>query len=157
VLWTSEPGPISTGILALGDEIVLADAAGVLRRFEQASGKLRGSIALGHAFKGPPVSLGAGRLLVSGDRAIACVDLRAGRVVWKREMRISSSRPYVRGGAVLAATPQGELIAFRVADGLPLWTRSFQGTIHGIGYDDRTLYIGTEEGMVHAYRRGMAR
>ena len=56
----------------------------------------------------------------------------------------------------MAATVHGELLAFRAGDGLPLWSRVFTGMIRGIGHDDRTLYLGTQEGMVYAYARRAA-
>jgi hypothetical protein len=54
---------------------------------------------------------------------------------------------------VLAATTSGDLVAFRARDGVPLWSHAFTGIIRGVGQDDRTLYAGTQQGMIHAYQR----
>ena len=153
VLWTRVlASPISGGILAIGDELLVADADGSLHRLDQATGKERAAIPLGTVFQGPPVAIGDSLVLLAGDDAIACLELGTGRVRWKHEARLSSSRPYVWRGSVLIATVKGDLTALRARDGVPLWTHPFQGIIRGIGHDDRTLYLGTQEGMLYAYR-----
>jgi outer membrane protein assembly factor BamB len=58
---------------------------------------------------------------------------------------------------VLAATVKGDLLAFRARDGMPLWSHPFAGKIRGIGQDNRTLYLGTQEGMLYAYARSPLR
>ena len=153
-LWSCSVGAaISTGPLALGHELVLADENGTVHRIDQASGAIRAAIPVGGIFTGSPVALGDSLVLLAGDDAIACMDLAAARVRWTRALRVSSSRPYVWRGSVLVATTKGELIALRAEDGMPLWTHTFKGIIRGIGQDDRTLYVGTQQGMIYAYRR----
>lgn len=156
-VWTRVLGAgISTGILAIGDELVLADEQGVIHRLDQTSGAVRADIAVGDTFKGPPIMVADSLLVLAGDRAIACLDLVAARVRWTHTLSLSSSRPYLWRGAVVAATVKGELFAFRARDGMPLWSRAFVGKIRGIGQDDRTLYLGTQEGMIYAYEQGTA-
>ena len=155
-LWTRPLGAaISTGILAIGDELVLADEHGTVHRLDQTTGAARTVIPLGDTFKGPPITVGDSLVVFAGDRAIVCLDLATARVRWTRIFAsLSSSRPYLWRGAVLAATVKGELVAFRASDGMPLWSHAFVGKIRGIGHDDRTLYLGTQEGMIYAYTRG---
>lgn len=154
VLWTRSLGStISTGILAIGDELVVGDDSGAVHRLERATGSPRRSIRVGSVFQGQPLALGDSLVVLLGRDALACVDLRGSRVRWKRHMSFSSSRPYLRQGSVIAATAEGDLVAFRARDGLPLWTRAFEGLVRGIGQDDRALYVGTEEGWVSAYPR----
>lgn len=157
-LWTRPLGAtISTGILAMGDELVLADQHGSIHRLDQTTGAVRASILVGDTFHGPPITIGDSLVVFAGDRAIVCVDLAAARVRWTRTLaRLSSSRPYLWRGSVLAATVKGELFAFRAGDGMPFWSRAFVGMIRGIGQDDRTLYLGTQEGMIYAHTRGRA-
>jgi outer membrane protein assembly factor BamB len=156
VLWTRPVGSaISTGVLAIDDELVLADAGGALHRIDQATGAIRTGGSLGGTFYGPPTSVGDSLVLFAGDDAIKCWDPRTARVRWTRDLPLSSSRPYVWHGAVWAATVQGELFAFRPSDGKQLWFRTFEGSIRGIGQDERTLYLGTQQGMIYAYRPSM--
>ena len=155
LLWTrSLDSAISTGILAIGDELVLADEHGGAHRIDQATGAVRASIQVRGTFNGPPIAVGDSLVMFAGERAITCLDLTTARVRWTRGLDLSSARPYVWRGSVLAATVKGELFAFRTGDGMPLWSHPFVGVIRGIGQDDRTLYLGTQEGMIHAYSRG---
>jgi outer membrane protein assembly factor BamB len=155
LLWTrSLNATISTGILPIGPDLVLADAQGIAHRISQATGEVRDTIHVGGVFEGPPVAAPESSVVLAGDREIACLDLATARVRWTRSLPLSSSRPYLRFGEVLAATTRGELLAFRVSDGLPRWAREVAGTIRGIGHDDQTLFLGTQEGTVSAFRRG---
>jgi len=156
-LWTRPlDAPISTGILAIGDELVLADQHGSVHRLDQTTGAVRANIPVGGTFNGPPITIGDSLVVLAGQRAILCLDLAAARVRWTRTLALSSSRPYLWRGTVLAGTVKGELFAFRANDGLPLWSGAFVGKIRGIGQDDRVLYLGTQEGMIYAYTRGTA-
>jgi outer membrane protein assembly factor BamB len=154
-LWTRPLGTvITTGILAMGDELVLGDQHGNIHRLDQTTGAVRASIPVGGTFLGPPITIGDSLVLFAGDRAIVCLDLATASVRWAHTLeRLSSSRPYLWRGSVLAATVKGELFAFRAVDGTPLWSRTFVGMVRGIGQGDRTLYLGTQEGMVYAYTR----
>jgi outer membrane protein assembly factor BamB len=154
LLWTRALGSaISTGILATGDALALADEKGTVHRIDQVTGAIRAEIPVGGTFNGPPIAVGDSLVVFAGDRAITCLDLASDRVRWTRNLSFSSSRPYVWRGSVLAATVQGELVAFRAGDGMPQWSRVFTGMIRGIGQDDGTLYLGTQEGMIYAYAR----
>jgi outer membrane protein assembly factor BamB len=154
-LWTRRlDAMIGTGILATGAELVLADQHGTVHRLDQATGVTRAKIPVGSAFNGPPIPIGDSLVVLAGQQSILCLDLVAARVRWARTLaRLSSSRPYLWRGSVLAATVKGELFAFRVRDGMPLWSRTFVGMVRGIGQDARTLYLGTQEGMIYAYPR----
>ncbi len=156
LLWSHPIGAeISTGVLAIGDELVLADVHGNVHRLDQATGVVRAAIPLDRTFNGPPITVGDSLVVFAGEEAIVCLDLAAARMRWERTLaRLSSSRPYLWRGNVLAATVKGELFAFRAGDGMPLWSRAFVGMVRGIGQDDRTLYLGTQEGMIYAYPRG---
>lgn len=156
LLWQRPLGaPISSGILAIGDEVMLAVASGTLYRLDQATGAVRGQFVVGAACVGPPVAISDSLLLLGGERSIACVDLAGSRVRWERTFldRNSSSRPYLWRGSVLAGTVRGQLLAFRASDGLPQWSHSFTGVIRGIGHGERDLFVGTQAGMLFAYRR----
>jgi len=135
-------------------ELLLADDHGTAYRIDQATGAIRADVSVGDAFSGPPIAVGDSLVVFTGNRAITCLDLASARVCWTRNLPLSSSRPYAWRGSVLAATVNGELVALRARDGMPLWSRMFMGVIRGIGQDDRTLYLGTQEGVIYAYTRG---
>jgi len=155
LLWQRSLGtPISSGILAVGDELVLAVGSGALYRLDQATGAVREQFPVGGAFLGPPIAVGDSLILLGCDRSIACVDRARSRVRWQRPVEgNSSSRPYVWHGMMLVGTEGGELHGYRGSDGVAQWSHAFTGVIRGIGHDERDLYVGTQAGMLYAYRR----
>ena len=151
-LWTRRIGvPVESGILATGGELVLADAHGIVHRLDQASGAVRDSIDIGVALGGPPTPVGDSLVVLAGQNGIACVDLAASRVRWVQGFGLSSARPYLWRGALLAAAQNGELLALRVSDGATLWSRRPGGVVRGIGQDGETVYVGTQAGMIRAF------
>lgn len=145
---------ISTGILAIGDELVVADTRGVAHLLDQATGEVRDTIDVGDDLYGPPVSAPDSSVTFVGNQAISCLDLASARIRWTRDLSVSSTRPYLWRGDILVSTTKGELVALRLSDGQPRWSRTFTGMIRAIGHDDRTLFLGTQEGMLYAYERG---
>lgn len=155
-LWKQDVrGRISTGILALGDALYLGVGEGDVYRLRQDTGAVEARLSLGASTEGPPTPAGDSLILLAGDRSLTCVDRSLAAVRWRRDLpgRLSSSRPYLRRDELLAGTVEGELMAFRVSDGLPRWSHTLSGVIRGIGTSDRVLYVGTQGGMVYAYAR----
>jgi outer membrane protein assembly factor BamB len=155
-VWTRSLGAaVTTGIVAIGKELVMADEHGTVHRLDQASGAVRPGIIVGDSFSGAPMALGDSLVLLGAKRSVVCVEPGGGRVRWTRTLpnSLSSSRPYLWRGTILAGTVKGALYAFRPADGMPLWTHAFNGVIRGIGQDEGALYIGMQEGMVYAFNR----
>jgi outer membrane protein assembly factor BamB len=156
LLWERPLGtPISSGVLLAGDELMLTVGSGTVYRIDQATGAVRGQFPVGRTFVGPPVAVGDSLVLLGGDRSIACVDRSKSLVRWEQMLLDgnSSSRPYVWRGMVLVGTEKGELQAFHVSDGTRQWSHSFTGVIRGIGRDQGDLYVGTQAGVLYAYRR----
>ncbi len=155
-LWKRGMGSaISTGILAVGQELYLAIEDGRVVRLSQATGEVEAEHPVGSIFTGPPVAVGDSLVVMAGQRSVACVERRTARVVWRQALSapISSPRPYLWEDHIIAGTERGELFAFRARDGLPRWSHHFEGVIRGIGCTDRVLYVGTYKGLVYAYRR----
>ena len=73
------------------------------------------------------------------------------RWIQKASVSWSSARPYIWNDLFLAGNDQGELFAFRVADGVAVWSETFEGVIRGIGSAEDTLYVGTLKGLVYAW------
>lgn len=154
VLWTRSLGSeICTGMLAIGGDLLLADVHGRVHRIDQATGAIRASYPVGATFEGPPVNAGDSLALFAGREAILALHPASGAVRWRHDLRLSSARPYLRRGSVIAATEEGDVVAFRARDGMPQWSRAFPGIVRGIGWDDRTLYLGTEQGMLYAHEQ----
>lgn len=154
LLWTRLlDSAISTSILAIGDALLVADTQGIAHRIDQTTGAVRDTMHAGDGFYGPPVAAPDSSVILVGSQLLSCIDLAAARVRWSRSLPVSVARPYVWHGDVLAATTKGDLLAFRLSDGLTRWSRAFTGMVRSVGHDERTLYVGTQEGMVFAYER----
>ncbi len=155
LLWTRRvSSAINTGILAIGNQLLVADMRGIAYRLDRTTGAVRDTMHVGGVLYGPPVAAGDSLVIFTGVQALSCLDLGTARLRWARSFSVSSSRPYLWHGDALAATTKDELLALRLSDGLPRWTRTFTGMVRGIGRDDRTLYVGTQQGMIYAYIRG---
>ena len=156
LLWTRDlRDHISTGILAMGDALYLGAGDGEIYRLRQDDGEVEARLTVGGATFGPPTPVGDSLIVLAGERSLVCVDRSLLRLRWRQGLSegLSSSRPYVWRGSVLAGTEAGELLAFRASDGLPLWSHALQGVIRGIGMSDRVLYVGTLKGFVYACAR----
>jgi len=88
-----------------------------------------------------------------GDRTLASLPKSLGKPRWTQESAKpwSSSQPHLWRGTTIVGTEDGEIVAFRLADGSRAWANKFTGPIGGIGSDDKVLYIGTRRGTVYAY------
>jgi len=156
VLWTRDlRDRISTGILAADGALYVGTGEGDLHRLRQDTGAVEARAGIGYPVLGPPTPVGDSLVVLIGEHSIVCVDRALESVRWHRHLpdALSSSRPYLWQGAVLGGSVKGDLFAFRARDGRPLWSHSLPGVIRGIGVADRTLYVGTLDGRVHAYAR----
>jgi outer membrane protein assembly factor BamB len=63
----------------------------------------------------------------------------------------STLRPLVLGDSVLVGNDAGELLAFRLADGTPTWSRRIEGVPRGLSRSGSMLFVGTLQGAVLAY------
>jgi outer membrane protein assembly factor BamB len=53
---------------------------------------------------------------------------------------------------VVAGTESGEVLAFKLSDGTPVWKLKLEGEIKGLGATGNVLYVGTLQGRVYALR-----
>lgn len=153
VLWSRDlRDRITTGILLHRDALFLGTLDGDLVRLAPATGEIEARLKLGESVLGPPTPAGDSLIVMAGQRSLIAVESSLARVRWRQSLPdpLSSSRPYIWQGMVLAGTERGELLAFRAADGLPRWTRSIEGMIRGIGTSERVFYVGTFKGEIHA-------
>ncbi len=156
VLWTRDlHDRISTGVLALGEALYLGTGSGEVYRLRQDTGAVAARLSVGEATSGPPTPVGDSLFVLAGERSLICLDKSLSRVRWRRVVPdgLSSSRPYLWKGTVLAGSVKGEVVAFRATDGMPRWSHVLGCVIRGIGTSERVLYVGTQEGRVYAYAR----
>lgn len=89
-----------------------------------------------------------------GAETIACLDRGLTKIQWRQSVPDgwSLTRAHLSHGNVLAGSEVGEVIAYRLADGVRQWSHRFKGVIRSIGSgSDYVLYIGTLSGKVYAY------
>jgi outer membrane protein assembly factor BamB len=146
---------ITTGILALGDELFLGASGVQVYRLRQRTGAIEARLNLDGPTLGPPTLVGDSLIVLAGDRSLTCVGRSLTGIRWLQPLpdRLSSSRPYLWRDTILAGTVNGELLGLSASHGLPRWSHPLKGVIRGIGTSDRVLYVGTQEGTVHAYSR----
>jgi outer membrane protein assembly factor BamB len=156
VVWKAEIGSrVVTPLVLTSEALYFGTLDGRLLRAEPASGRVRAELKVGRVPFGPLVPVGNLLLVyaVEGDAAILTgVESSLTAVRWTRrtERGWSSARPYLWQGLVLAGNEAGELSAFAVEDGMPVWSRRLDGVIRGIGLEADRLYVGTLRGAVLA-------
>jgi outer membrane protein assembly factor BamB len=76
------------------------------------------------------------------------------RVLWSRsaEREWSSEQPHIWKNWVIAGNCNGDVMAYRSADGKLAWSEHVKGCVRSFGHDGSTLYIGVQEGTVYAYQ-----
>lgn len=75
-------------------------------------------------------------------------------VLWSRsaEREWTSEQPHLWKDWVIAGNCKGDVVAYRAADGKPVWADHVKGCIRSFGHDESTLYIGVQEGTVYGYQ-----
>jgi len=97
-----------------------------------------------------PASDGESAYAAGSDGQIVKLDLASGRELW----RIDTGKPLSAGvgvgeGLVLVGTPKGEVLAFKAADGAPVWNARLGGEILVAPYAaDKVVAARTLEGKV---------
>jgi outer membrane protein assembly factor BamB len=153
VLWRRElGGRITTSVLLADGSLYAGNSNRHLYRLDSGTGAVTADLT---AEEVPTERLlfADGLLLVFfADKNVACLDPTLKGIRWKRAAPApwSSSKPYSWKRAVLVGDESGELFAYRISDGLLLWSEKFEGVIRGIGYSEDALYIGTLKGRVYA-------
>ena len=76
------------------------------------------------------------------------------RVLWLKPAvrEWTSEQPHVWKDWVIAGNCEGDVVAYRAADGKLAWSEHVKGCIRSFGHDESTLYIGVQEGTVYAYQ-----
>ena len=79
-----------------------------------------------------------------------------GAIKWKQKSspEWASNGPHFWKGDIVAGNCRGEVAAFRATDGRPSWTLNVKGCVRSIGSSGDTLFVGVQEGTVHAFSVG---
>jgi outer membrane protein assembly factor BamB len=162
MLWTQNvKAAVNTPITRLGDSLYLATKENAIVRLDRRDGRILGQTSAGTHVFGPPTPVGDQVLALvtdveaKGDPQLMLVsyDATLARVQWSQRLPggWSASRPYLQPGRVLGGGGRGDLVAFRLSDGVPQWSDRLAGVIRGIAQEGRRLYVGTLGGTVYAY------
>lgn len=159
VVWKKElAARIDTSLALHGHALHAGATDGHLYAFDPASGELRRRIALGGRPTGtlvvaPPLVL---TLVFGKPHKLVAVDTAADKVLWERaaEREWSTMKPLVHDGAVIAGTEAKDLCAFALTDGQERWCTTLPQVARGLGEAGGTLYVGTLNGRVMAFRKG---
>jgi outer membrane protein assembly factor BamB len=131
---------------------------GSIHRLNAATGEIEASLVLAEPPYGTITVTGGGLILFTGQRgrgsALISVDPDITAVCWRQPAPagtwLSTYRPDIWNGNVLAGTNEGIVMAFRVADGSAEWKLDVGGTVKTVSHYGDTLLVGTFEGMLHA-------
>ncbi|MBN2159699.1 MAG: PQQ-binding-like beta-propeller repeat protein [Spirochaetes bacterium] len=113
--------------------------------------------ALGSAARSTPAADGTSAYLVTVNGMLIAVDLRNGRIRWKKGVEgplLFGSGPIVENGRIFIATSYGTVQAF-AADGKEVWQQDLEeGIFSSMAYDSGLLYVGTDRSRVYAIDAG---
>ena len=153
ILWRQDLGSrVSAGVAADEAGVYVGTSDGRLLLLNPENGEVTARIST----EGTPTGrlALAGQCLVSllGEDALVCYARSLERIRWVSwgGKAWTSPRPYVWKDVVLAGNEEGELFAFRLSDGEPVWSESVNEMIRGIGTSSEGLYVGTLKGLLFA-------
>ncbi len=153
-VWKRNLGSRTTASPALlGGKLYVGAASGRLFRLDAKSGAVEADLQLPDTPVWPIAGSGNLLFLFLTDKAVVAVDSALKTIAWTQpgSAAWTSARPYVWRDSVLAGDHDGNVFAFRTADGVLRFTTKFEGMIRGIGSSQETLYLGTLKGMVYAW------
>ncbi len=158
ILWTRDLGsPVSTSLAKLDDQLFIGSKDNVLVRLDAPTGEITARFETEEepggkllAFPGIVVYLGH-----EPSTLVAAVDTNLTKPLWTAERRSwTTVRPAVWKDLLMLGDEDGNLFAVDPTDGDTAWTDSLPGQLRGIGVIEETIFIGTIEGKLYAYRAG---
>ena len=144
---------VSNSLALSGGYLYVGAANGHIYRLNAKNGDVVADFVVGTETYRPFVLTQDSIITFEGAKTLACLprSLKGPRWTQRSTTPWSSSQPYLWRGMAVVGSEDGEVQAFRVADGSPEWSYKFTGRIGGIGSDQNVLYIGTRDGTVYAY------
>lgn len=136
-----------------GGAVVVGNLAGQLVAADEQEGRKRGSHRIDGAVASSAAAAGPYLVVAAqGTRhTLRALDLRTGKVRWKRDLGDIAASPTVVGSRAYVGTEAGTLFAFGVERGDTLWTFSAGDQIHGAAaVCDTLLCVGSVDRFVYA-------
>ncbi len=151
---TSFDERLNTSLVAIGDSVYVGDLSGMIHRLSLTSGEKVGVFEGEGMVYGSLIHAGGCLLALWAEDTLACVDPSLDTVRWRQmvDTTWSSYRPLVRNDIVIAGTESGEVAAFKLSDGSPVWKHDLEGQIKGLSASGDMVYVGTLQGRVYALR-----
>jgi len=150
-------GRPNTALVVLGGDLVAGTADGHLNWIDRESGEVKKRTKLGGIPFGTPVrSDGLLLVLVAGGKSqLVAIDIATRETRWEQETpkEWTTYRPLVAGPLVIAGNEDKDLCAFDRVTGERRWCRAVGQIPRGLGLSkDGTLYVGSRNGIVQAFR-----
>ena len=153
VLWQRDLGsPISTALLLADGHLFAGAFNHRLYRLNPRTGEITAEHDAGD-FPHSVLTFANGTLVaLVGETILRGLDADL-KIRWTHSMSapLSTLRPLVVGDSVLVGNDARELLALRLADGTPAWSRRIDGVPRGLSRDGSMLFVGTLAGAVLAY------
>ena len=152
-LWTREIGArISTAVTAVGEKLYCGAADERVYCLDQAGGDVLGELAVEAVPVGEPTPAGEALLIVPSRDRVICLDRALQEVLWTGTANSNwrTHRPSVWGATLLAGNNDGEVVAFRLADGSREWSYNFTDQVTSLNRSGEVLLVGTQKGPVYA-------
>ena len=160
-VWSVSLGsPVSTNILARGDELFLGTGGSKIYKVHVRNGEVVAFRATNGYPYGSVVS--SGDLVFSLSKwlnyrtAVSCFDSDLKTRIWlkalSRPEKWSSPRLYLFGTRIILGNNAGDVVFMNRETGAVVDEIRLGGTVRGIGFSEDVIYVGTLEGTVYAYR-----
>ena len=146
----SVPGGTRADVLARGSDAIVLDAGGTLHRIDR-SGSTRWTVRAGTSTV-DPVMTSAGVAVTTRSGEIVLVDADAGTVKYRRALdgAPGCEQPTAFGGVLYAGTSRGEVLAFDLRAGKPLWRVDVPAAARGpVGVTGQVVAYVSSDGSLH--------
>jgi outer membrane protein assembly factor BamB len=165
LVWKTETKrKYTTALCRVGNTIAAGTAGGDWCQFDPASGATTAIDHLPFVPKGIPLYVDDLLLMAAKDSSgrivvLASWDVAAHQVHWQYNVADSADTFQWNEDhllrwhdMVVAGTYGGNVVAFRLVDGAPVWKYHIGGIIVAIGCSSETLFVGTRGGMIYAFK-----
>jgi len=149
---------VTTAVTVNGSDLYLGTLTGGIYHLRAEDGTVVSTFQLESMVYGKPLLTEDSLIVYLVDEkmnyhSLISVDLSLEMEHWRRKTpeNWSTTRFLVWEDCVVVGTPEGEVIAYNLRDGIKCWSRTLKGYIRAIGTSDGTIYVGTREGVIYAF------
>jgi len=156
LLWRRQLDPGYLQTVVVGNELYVLNDAKYLYHLDKNSGEVTARETLPAAPSFHPSSAGDAMLVEFADRTLKRI--RPGKILWSVGTKgdWSSHRPLILANQVVVADETGKLSAWRLEDGEPVWSTTFEhrrAPITTVAADSEMFYVGTSDGTLFGVDR----